>query len=277
MISILRPNFLTLRGTYRENGNTITMQMACAPALLTQVPPSLTLSVSRKLFRRRLETASLELHIGKQPHIAIDFLFPTIFGLRSLESPPPGNSIPPSTSGLNIGTTHKSFGLRFESIVPKLVGEWGVTFSELALQLKLGVEFGLSGIQYLFSGSWSNGVTQISASTHLNPMGIVMELELVDSFHCQDKMLSHTPSQRYAYGTADNYSHCDVVGVRRCFGFLDYGCPFDHFVSRLSVYRQTSPSPEAPSVCCFTYKLTCQIYLLYMFPPTAPFVLPGKH
>ena len=195
MISILRPNILTLSGTYRKNGNTITMQTVCAPALLSRLPPSLTFSVSRKLFRRRLETASLELHIGKQPRLSLNFLCPTIFGLRSLDSPPPGNTIPPSTSGLSIGTTHKSFGLTFESIVPKLVGEWGVTFSELALQLKLAVEYGFNGFHYICSGSWSNDNTLISASTHLNPMGVVVQLESVDFFYCQDKLLSDvTPS-----------------------------------------------------------------------------------
>lgn len=190
MVSILRPHIFTLSGTYRENGNTITMQTACAPALLSRLPPSLTLSVSRKLFRRRLEKASLELHIGRQPHLSINLLCPTIFGLRSLDSPPPGNEIPPSTSGLSIGTTHKSFGLAFETIVPKLVGEWGVTFSELALQLKLAVEYGFNGIHYICSGSWSNDNTQINASTHLNPMGVVVQLELVVFFYCQDKLLS---------------------------------------------------------------------------------------
>jgi hypothetical protein len=190
---MLRPNFVMLNGTYRENGNTITIQTDCAPLSPSPLPSSMTLAVTRKLFRRRLETASLELRIGSRPHVSLNFLFPTIFGLRSLESCPPGSSIPPSSSGLNIGTTHKSFGLTFESVLPKLVGEWGVTFSELALQLKLGLECGFSGIQYVCSGSWSNDTTQISASTVLSPMGIVVQLELVDSFYCQDKILSHVP------------------------------------------------------------------------------------
>jgi len=187
MISLLQPHFLTLGGTYHENGNTVTMRVSCAPAAFHSVPPSLALSASRKLFRKRLETASLELYVGKQPRISINFLFPTIFGLRSLDSPPPGNSVPPSYSGLGIGTTHKSFGLTFESIVPKLVGEWGVTFSELALRLKVGAVLGFSGIQYLCSGSWSNHTTEIITSAHFDPTGILLQLESVDFFPLQDE------------------------------------------------------------------------------------------
>ena len=236
MFSILRPHILSLSGTYRENGNTIWMRTTCAPAFLSRLPPSLTLSVTRKLFRRRLERASLELCVGKQPHLSLTFLFPTLFGLRSLESPPPVNAIPPSSSGLNVGTTHKSFGLTFKSIVPKLVGEWGVTFSELSLQLKLAVEFGLSGFHYLCSGSWSNGVTQISATTHLGTMGVLVELELVDLFYCKDKLLSRIPSQHYAHGTAGIPPDCNVVGTRRFPGPLDGDRPFNCIPSWLSVY-----------------------------------------
>jgi hypothetical protein len=149
---------------------------------------------------------------------------------------------------LSIGTTHKSFGLTFESIVPSLVGEWGVTFSELALQLKLAVECGLTGIEYICSGSWSNNITQISASTHLNPRGVIVQLESVDFFCCQDMLLSHVTSQRYAYGTADIFSIGDLIGTQRFTGFLDRDCPFVHCASRLPVCYQAFPSPEAPSV-----------------------------
>lgn len=213
MISMLQPNFLMLKGTYCENGNTITIKTNYAPALPSRLPPSLTLAVTRKLFRRRLETASLELHIGRRPYLSLNFLFPTIFGLRTLESCSPGGPIPPSSSGLNIGTTHKSFGLMFESVSPKLVGEWGVTLSELAVQLKLGIECGLSGIQYVCSGSWSNDTTQISASTILSQMGIVVKLESVDSFLSSGQDAKSCISQCHAHGTTGIPSDRNVTRV----------------------------------------------------------------
>jgi hypothetical protein len=191
-VSILRPNILILRGTYGESGNTIFVQTTCVPALLSLLPPSLTFSASRKLFPRRLDTASLELRVGKEPKISLNFLLPTKFGVRSLESSPPSNAIAPSSSGLSLGSTHKSIGIKFESNLPSLYGEWGVTFSELALRLMLGFEYNPSGIRYLCSGSWSNNITEIRTSVTLGA-GVEMQLELVASLYLQHKLLRDLP------------------------------------------------------------------------------------
>ncbi|KAF9459760.1 hypothetical protein BDZ94DRAFT_1224306 [Collybia nuda] len=180
VLSFLHPHVVHLSGTYRENGNAASVRASIAPAILHRLPPSLTLSLSRKLFRRRLEVASLELHVGQQPHLKLELTSPTIFGTGSIDGPQiqvdPSN--PPSTSGMKFGTTHRTFGIQFESIVPKLFGEWGITFAELSLRFKAGFEYGFAGFNWVLTGSWSNQTTELSLVTHLSGMGIVTELDI---------------------------------------------------------------------------------------------------
>lgn len=181
VFSFLQPHVIHLSGTYRENGNAASVRTSFAPALLHRLPPSLMFSLSRKLFRRRLEVASLELHVGQQPHLKLELTSPTIFGMGSIDSAQMqvDPSKPPSTSGMKFGTTHKTFGLQFESIIPKLFGEWGITFTELALRFKVGFEYGFAGFNWVFTGSWSSQTTELSVVTHFSGMGIVSELESV--------------------------------------------------------------------------------------------------
>lgn len=62
---------------------------------------------------------------------------------------------------------------------PKLLGEIGVTFSELALQIRLGLESGLLGFAWVFGGSWQNEVNAIAAMLVLNMNGVILRLEYV--------------------------------------------------------------------------------------------------
>lgn len=181
VFSFLQPHVVHLNGTYRENGNAASVRTSFAPALLHRLPPSFTFSLSRKLFRRRLEVASLELHVAQQPHLKLELMSPTVFGMGSIDSlqTQVDPLKPPSTSGMQFGTTHKTFGLHFESIVPKLFGEWGITFAELALRFKVGFEYGFAGFNWVFTGSWSNKTTELSVVTHFSGIGVVSELELV--------------------------------------------------------------------------------------------------
>ncbi|KAJ6631122.1 hypothetical protein B0H10DRAFT_1938666 [Mycena sp. CBHHK59/15] len=71
-----------------------------------------------------------------------------------------------------------SFGFILNSFNPKLVGEWGLRFTELPLQCKLGLECGLDGLAWLFSGAWKwDDAGALQATIRLNYKGVVLIIE----------------------------------------------------------------------------------------------------
>lgn len=183
---LLSPHVLNMNATYRDDDSSISVRTSCAPLSFYRLPPVLTVSLNRKLFPRRFEQGSLTFHISRQPNIALNFVSPTPFDLRpikpSLDGETTPQSLPPSVSGLGVGVTHKSFGFVLNPVDPRLTGECGVAFTELALQLKVGLDCGLAGLVWIFSGSWSNETSQVSATTIVNAGGVVLNIEFVRSF-----------------------------------------------------------------------------------------------
>jgi len=141
--------------------------------------PSLDVSVSRRLFRHRFETASFDLALGGQPHFAISLTSPSMFGVEQSEESL--HNSPPSVSGLQIGATHRKLGIAFDSILPTFVAEWSVNLAELALQLKLGIQYGLTGLAWVCAGTWSHSDTSLTFATILNLTGISIRIEQVYS------------------------------------------------------------------------------------------------
>jgi len=177
----LLPHFLRFTGTYSEAGTIISAHVS-TPLALRVPDPSLKLSISRQLFRQRLETASLEVDLGRQPHFVFNLIFPKVFGIDSAELPeePREPSGPPSASGLKAGSTHTLIGVSFDSILPKLIAEWGLTLSELGLQLKVALEYGLTGLAWVCTGKWApRPTTSFTVATHLHGTGVVLRLEFV--------------------------------------------------------------------------------------------------
>ncbi|PFH47088.1 hypothetical protein AMATHDRAFT_77369 [Amanita thiersii Skay4041] len=178
--SLLAPQILKLSADYQDEDNTVSFKTSWTP-LTPTLTPAASLTLSRRLFPRRYERGVLSLHAGRHPQIAFNILLPSPFNFGpsdtfARENAPPG-SVPPSISGLSYATVHKSLGFSFTSIFPKLMGEAGITLTELSLQIKTGFELGLEGLTLLFTGSWSNDSVEISASTIMNPMGVVLKLD----------------------------------------------------------------------------------------------------
>lgn len=179
------PFHTTLESTYQDGSSTLTVKAAGAlgaPLLLT---PALNIGLSRKLFRRRNEQATIDVHVGRQPHVKVRLTSPAPFGLKSEsarhnhEERPPGNSA--SLSGLETGITFTSYGLDLEQSDPKLVGECGVNLLELGTTVKTGLTLGVTGINWLLSAIWSipSKSTEITTTTTLGGAGIVFILEYV--------------------------------------------------------------------------------------------------
>lgn len=178
--TLLEPHVLKWSAEYEDDNNSVSMKATVVP-FKTSMPPAITLTFNRRLFPRRHGRGVLTLHISQQPQLGFNVILSSPFrsGTSSTgeENGPPG-SLPPSVSGLAYGVFHKSIGIMFYSFLPKLVGEAGIIFAELALQLKVGFELGLGGLSWLFTGSWSNESAEITATTVLNSMGVILKLDL---------------------------------------------------------------------------------------------------
>jgi len=184
---LLHPHVLTLNTIYRDDENALSIRTSIAPGTLRLLsPPPLTMSLSRRLFRESLTQGNLTFNITPQPVVSLNILSPAPFDLSSESYAPPmdrtdmdSRSKLASVSGFNLGTHYSSYGFTLDSVNPRLTGEWGVTFSELALQVKLGLEFGLNGLAWMCGGSWANDTSEVAATVNLSHSGVVMTLESV--------------------------------------------------------------------------------------------------
>ncbi|KAF8886549.1 hypothetical protein BD779DRAFT_617777 [Infundibulicybe gibba] len=176
--ALLHPRIFNLNANYQDDNNSLSVRTSCIPSALGLAPPSLNVSINRKLFPRRFEQGSLNFAIGRQPHVSFNIISPTPF---SFYTSPPADDVDhsnaPSISGLKVGATHKSVGFMLDFNDPKVVGEWGVTFTELALQMKVGLELGVTGLSWVVSGSWARESTELNVSAFINSLGVVLKLE----------------------------------------------------------------------------------------------------
>jgi len=51
------------------------------------------------------------------------------------------------------------------------------TFTELALQAKLAIEWGFTGLGLMLTGTWQNESSELAASVGLSAEGVLMKLE----------------------------------------------------------------------------------------------------
>lgn len=84
-----------------------------------------------------------------------------------------------SVSGFGVGVRYWSCGITLAGLASCLRAEWGLTFVELALQVKLGLELGLLGLKVLLTGTWEGESSGIAASVGLNAEGVSMRLKCV--------------------------------------------------------------------------------------------------
>ncbi|KXN89143.1 Chaperone protein dnaJ 13, partial [Leucoagaricus sp. SymC.cos] len=177
--------------SYQDGTNTLIVKAAGALGAPLLVTPAMSIALTRKLFRRRNEQASIDVHVGRHPQVKLRFTSPTPYGLKfTADRHNGGEGSSTSLSGLETGITFSSYGLELEREEPKLVGEFGVHLLELGATLKAGLSLGLTGINWLLSASWSkpSKSLEFSTTTTLGSSGIVVVLE----FSCLEQQL-HLP------------------------------------------------------------------------------------
>jgi hypothetical protein len=139
--------------------------------------------LSRRLFRKSLTEGTLSVHLGGVPRITVAVNSPAAFDFTAEASDPDAeffnNSRPGSMSGLGVGARYWSYSITLAGLESHLRVEWGVTFTELALRAKLGLEYGLTGLSCALTGAWKNATKEIATSVGIGRAGVFLRLEYV--------------------------------------------------------------------------------------------------
>ncbi|KAF9564478.1 DnaJ-domain-containing protein [Agrocybe pediades] len=169
------PYSTTLEANYEDPDNAFNIKTIFSPLLLAATPP-MTVSFSRRLFRSSPQRGKIDLHLGKQPSLGLFYVSPPLLNLSEEE----GSSFqkgPPSVSGFKYVAFERSFGLLFDTIIPRLVAESSVVFVELSARLKASLQLGPGQLLLTLGASWSNETTEISSNLVLNPQVLLLQLD----------------------------------------------------------------------------------------------------
>jgi DnaJ family protein C protein 11 len=182
--TFLRPRTLLLQATYRGDDGVVVIQSRIS-ADSRLFPPPLRVSLSRRLFRDSLTEGTLSFGLGPQPHVTISVTTPTPFDLMSefrdsSEDLPNEVPLPGSASGFGVGADFGSYVMTLTGLSSTLRAEWGIALSELAMQVKVGLEVGLViGFASMLTGTWTGKTSEISTSVGLAQDGVFLRLECV--------------------------------------------------------------------------------------------------
>jgi len=177
-LSFLHPHVTKVETTYRDEDNILKVKGAVASDYHL-VPPALTVSLSRKLFRSGPERGKITLHLGRRfPSLALMYLSPPSINLSTLVCQ---KQSLPSISGFRYRAIEKAFGVSFMGILPKLSASAAVTFTELSTRIRVALEYGLGGLSWSLSAQWSGDAVEVSTSTVIQSTAILLQFELVKS------------------------------------------------------------------------------------------------
>ncbi|KAJ7755355.1 hypothetical protein DFH07DRAFT_822009 [Mycena maculata] len=171
--TLLFPYDMTLRSEFHGAHDALSAQIRFTPGQLA-CPPTF-ISVARKLFRRPDSLQGrLKIDLGPHPQVAVSVgsQDPLDLLLNELHYDSSVPVLPLTRTDLSW-----SHGCVFNPLDPKLFGDWALTFTELSLQCKLGLECGLDGLAWLFSGAWVSTDARFSATIRLSHAGVVLTID----------------------------------------------------------------------------------------------------
>ncbi|KIM85726.1 hypothetical protein PILCRDRAFT_5383 [Piloderma croceum F 1598] len=215
--ALLRPQTLNLKTTYRDDNKNTAFFIQChISPFMPRFPPPFTASWSRRLSRNGFTEGNITVHTGPRPRVLFNITSPTAFNFtmdrhikRSQLSQTAG-----SVSGFAVGTQEWTYGATLDGLNSSLSAGIAYTFTELALQAKLGIEWGLTGLALMLTGTWQNESSEVAASVGLNPQGVLMKLDLsyLQQRFSVPIMLSHDYDAALALFTAVIPSTAFVLG-----------------------------------------------------------------
>jgi DnaJ homolog subfamily C member 11 len=183
--TFLQPRDLALKASYQDEQSTFVIQTQLAPVLLRLLPPPITVSFNQRLSATSLTEGVVTVHVGPQPSVVVAVVSPTVFNFTSQRLMPAGalsnleSSLAGSLSGFGIGTRFTRYAITLSGLGSNLAAEWGITFSELALLVKLGVELGIQGITGMLTGAWQGASGAVSVGVGASASGVLVRLECV--------------------------------------------------------------------------------------------------
>ena len=178
-LSLLHPYSTQFGVDYEDADSSVQFKANFLPFTATNILAQTSVIFSRKLWRRHPQRAQVALQFGRQPSASFKFISPSPLNVISEESTPP-QLLPPTIYGLNRITFDKRFGIIFNHILPTLVAEVALTFTQLSTQLKCAINYDLiSGISFSLGGEWSSGTSEVSSALVVNNSGILLQFESV--------------------------------------------------------------------------------------------------
>ncbi|KAJ6484339.1 hypothetical protein C8R47DRAFT_551994 [Mycena vitilis] len=156
---------LAFETEHQSSDNYVFVQTTISPLQL-EFPP-VFLSVDRRLARRPDSAQGrLRIDLGRHPEVSV-----------SIASQDPLGQFD-RVPVLPVAPTFFSWshGIVLNSYDPKLVGAWTLALGELSLRCKLGLEFGLDGLAWVFLGSWVTEDVGAEAAVNLSHTGVVLTL-----------------------------------------------------------------------------------------------------
>ena len=154
------------------------------------MPPCL-LTYSRRLFPNSGTQGVLTLDaLSTSPSLSVNAVVPRNFDYTpKVNSEEDSSDDGPSTSLLSgyalvKGTSFYSLGVSLSGLMSGIRSEFGVVFSRLALDLRIGGVLGVLGLSYWISGAWNSSDQRAGVDANINSSaeGVVLTIKYVKLF-----------------------------------------------------------------------------------------------
>jgi len=155
------------------------------------VVPPCSLTYSRRLFPDSGTQGVLTLDaLSASPSLSVNVVVPKNFDYTpkanseedSSEDDPPTSLL--SGYALVKGTSFYSLGISLSGLMSGIRSEFGIMFSRLALDLRIGGTLGVLGLTYWISGAWNSPDQRTGVDVNINSgaEGVVLTIKYVKFF-----------------------------------------------------------------------------------------------
>lgn len=212
---LARPAF-TCKANYTDGASTVQAQTritAWPLSMWKNVMPPCLLTYSRRLFPNSGTQGVLTLDaLSTSPSLSVNAVVPRNFDYTpKVDSEDDPSDDGPSTSLLSgyalvKGTSFYSFGVSLSGLMSGIRSEFGVVFSRLALDLRIGGVLGVLDLSYWISGAWNSSDQRAGVDANINSSteGVVLTINL--RYHGQGLylpiVLSGEPEPQLAFYTS---------------------------------------------------------------------------
>ncbi|KZT28084.1 DnaJ-domain-containing protein [Neolentinus lepideus HHB14362 ss-1] len=190
-LSPLRTPAIDIRSTYQTDRDSISVTTSLLlNRLFVFIPPlypPFRVTIARSLSKKRPLQGVINFSTGVSPSFSVDIVSPSFFDWRPtpvLAEESDHGDVKPATlssgSPFSLGTAYRSVGFAIDGIMTRLKSEVGINFEELALQLKMAAQLGITGLTGLVGGVWTSSTgSEVAAFVQLSMNGVHLRLEFL--------------------------------------------------------------------------------------------------